>query len=145
MIKKIIKPIKIFQNVDVSFRINVDCRPANKDLLNSAGWFANEISLLMKLNNEGKLNEPYAQSLLNGLNELPSPQVDNSGKSNQEILAAVIPRHIGTLGEYMKYLDSLPLSEREREFMEQSAKDHFAGDGDADAEEVDPEPVISGE
>lgn len=143
MIKKVIRPVILDVNSSVDYICVIDTTPANEALLNSAGWPANEISLLIKLNNEGKLNEPYAQSLLNGLNELPSPQVDNSGKSNQEILAAVIPRHIGTLGEYMKYLDSLPLSEREREFMEQSAKDYFAGDGDA--EEVDPEPVPSGE
>lgn len=128
MIKKEIRSIEIHQSDDVGYKINVDCRPANEALLNSAGWIANEISLLIKLNNEGKLNEPYAQSVINGLNELPTPQVDNSGKSNREIIQTIIPKYVGTLSEYQKWIDTLPLSDTERALLDEQAKKQFVDD-----------------
>lgn len=142
MIRKKIRPKKYRSLEDFNSKdiIVIDQRPANSELLNDAGWPSNEISLLLKLNANGEINSPLAQSLMDGLNSLPTPQIDNTGKSDSEILAAVIPAHIGTLGEYLRYLDSLPLSPTEREFMEKSAKEHFSGESD-EIESVEPEKV----
>jgi len=110
------------------FRINVDQSSGSEPCLNEHGWPANEITLLLKLQSKGEGDSSLARSLESKLIDLPSPQVDNSGLSNREIIDGIIPRHCQTLGEYLKYLDSLPLSAAERQMLEEQAKDQFSGE-----------------
>lgn len=113
-------------NQDVRYRIVIDQRAGQKPLLNYAGWPANEITLLMKLSSD----DPLAHQIESGLLELPSSKVDNSILSNEEILKGVVPKYVGTLGEYLRYLDTLPLSPSERSMLEESAKEKIVDDVD---------------
>lgn len=112
------------------FMINVDQRAGFSDLLNAAGWPANEISLLVKLQQSGDGDSALAKLLESGLIEMPTPAVDNSGKSNAEIIRSIIPKYVGTLSEYMKWIDSVPLSDAERKFMDAQAKALYPDDDD---------------
>lgn len=117
--------------------IVVDQRPSHEAMLNSAGWPANEITLLMKLNKE-QPDSPLIGSLERSLMEIPTPQVDNSGLTDKEIIARTIPKHVGTLSEYLKWVETLPYSASERAYLDEQAKQQFGegvdGDGDSSSD-----------
>lgn len=115
----------------------IDQRAGFDVCLNHCGWPANEISLLMKLQREN-LDSPLISAIENSLYELPAPHVDNSGLTDSEIAARVIPKYVGTLSEYLSWVESLPLSASERALLDQQAKEQY---GD---EEFETTPVVTG-
>lgn len=122
--RKILNPTLCSSNDSAAYAINIDVRPSMDAMLNAAGWPANEITLLMKLQSDDP-DSALARSLENSLIEIPHARVDNSGKSDRDLINGIIPKHVQTLGEYMKYLDSLPLSDTERSLLEERAKREF--------------------
>lgn len=129
--RKIVSPTLCGSNSSPAFAINIDVRPSMDAMLNAAGWPANEITLLMKLQSDDP-DSALARSLENSLIEIPHARVDNSGKSDRDLINGIIPKHVQTLGEYMKYLDSLPLSDTERSLLEERAKREFGEPDDND-------------
>lgn len=119
-------------NDDISYNIVVDQRAGADACLNRFGWPANEITLLMKLQQENP-DSPLVNHLERSLFELPTPQVDNSGKSDSQIISEVIPKYVGTLSEYLKWVETLPLTDSERFALDEQAKSQF---GDSTDEEL---------
>ena len=111
-----------------AYSIVIDQRAGSDACLNMCGWPANEISLLMKLQGEGLEDSPLAKSLERSLFQLPTSQVDNSNLLEREIIERTIPRYVGTLSEYLQWVNTLPLSVSERELLDKQAKDMFNDD-----------------
>lgn len=61
------------------------------ECMNKYGWPQNEISLILKLQSE---NSPRALELFNNLAELPQSSIDNTGKSDHEIVSEVPSKYI---------------------------------------------------
>lgn len=110
--------------------IAIDQRSGYKELLNKSGWPANEITLLAKLQIAGDEDSALAKLLERNLFEVPTAKVDNSTKTNAEIIQMILPKYCGTLSEYMTWVENLPLSETERQLLDKQAKEAFNEDSD---------------
>lgn len=116
---------------NVKYGVVIDQRNGSEACLNYAGWPANEISLLVKLQQDNP-DSALARSIERGLVELPTPQVDNSAKTNEELIGEIIPKYVGTLSEYLKWVESRPLSASERAILDEQAKQQFGDDSSSD-------------
>lgn len=132
----------VCMNNSVENLIVVDQRAGHPDLLNRFGYPANEITLLEKLQRENP-DSPLVNQLERSLMEIPTSQVDNSGLSDSQIIARVIPKYVGTLSEYLAWVDSLPLSENERALLDEQAKQQFNDDDSVDNSTESPDSASS--